>query len=81
MIPCVDCGYQSKSGNKHWGNCRLILLEWIRQGGPEKEGFPMDPLRDDELVELEGMIVEMEKRGAKRDTDGYFGDCFILEER
>ena len=76
-IECVACGYISPDGLLHYGSCRLIMYEWIRQDGPHKERLPMEPMRPHELKNLEYMIAEMEKRGAKRQPDGYFGRCVI----
>ena len=77
MIPCVSCGYQSKRGNRHFDNCRLMMLAWISKGGPEKEGFPMKPLTGNEIVELAMLEDQMKERGAKPDADGYFGKCVV----
>ncbi len=77
LVECVSCGYRSDEGLLHRDPCRLITYEWIRQDGPRKEGWPMEPLRQYELDELEAMIAEMEKRGATRQPDGYFGKCVI----
>jgi hypothetical protein len=81
MIACVDCGYQSKWGNKHWDYCRLILLQWIHIEGRGKGFCEFKKLDADELADLQGMEKAMEERGAKRGDDGYFGDCFIPELR
>ena len=79
MISCVDCGYQSKRGNKHWGGCRLILLQWIHIEGGGHDFCEFKKLDRDELVDLERMEKEMGARGAKRDEKGYSGDCYIPE--
>ena len=81
MISCVDCGYQSEFGNKHWGSCRLILLQWIHIEGDGKDLCEFKKLDADELADLGRMEKEMETLGAKRGADGYFGDCFIPEEK
>ncbi len=80
MIACVDCGYQSKRGNKHWDYCRLILLQWIHIEGNGRDFCEFKKLDRDELEDLQRMEKEMDSLGAKRDEKGYFGDCFVPEE-
>ena len=79
MIACVDCGYQSKRGNRHFDHCRLMILQWIHIEGGGNDLCEFPKLTGNEIVELAMMEDQMKELGAKMDSDGYFGKCVITK--